>query len=123
MKMYGIEVLTAAASTASESPDPFVIGVAITGVAALIVGLILLVLTVGAAMRGQTMLAVVFGCALLTLILGIVLMLVIAVIVLIYAVIVKNPAIAGQVFGGWLLGTIIVLITGAIIAALGVATL
>ena len=121
--MYGLEYLTAASTAASETPDAFVVGVALTGVAAIIVGLILLVGTVVFAMRGQTMLAIVFGCALLTLILGIVLMLIIAVIVLIYAVIVKNPAIAGQVFGGWLLGTIIVLITGAIIAALGVSTL
>ena len=117
------QLVMATADASSSAPDAFTVGVAITGVAAIIVGLFLVVATIVFAIRGNTMLAVIFGCALLTLFLGIVVMLVIAVIVAIIAVIMKNPPIAGYAFGGWLLGTVIVLITAAIVAALGIATL
>jgi len=102
--------------------DVFMAGAAGLGIVAAVIGIVLLVATVVFAMRGVTPLAVICGCATLTLLLGPVLMLIIAIIILVVMAVKGDPAIGAQAFGGWLLGTIIMVVMGLALVALGVAT-
>ena len=106
----------------SEGIDVFAAGVGALGIIAIIVGLILLVLTITFAIRGITPLAVLCGYALLVLFIGPVWGLIIAIILLIILAIMGNMPMIGPIFGGWLIGSAIVIVTALLLAALGIAT-
>lgn len=109
--------LTADAGAATS--DVWTIGVASLGIAALAIGIILLIATIVFASRGVVPLAIICGCALLTLILGPVVMLIIAIIALIVLAIQGNVPMAAQIFAGWILGTIIVVVTAVALGLIG----
>lgn len=103
--------------------DAFYVGVGALGVVALAIGACLLIALLYFAMHGMTPLAIICGSALLTLLLGPGLMLVVAIVALIVLAIMHNIPPAVQIFAGWLLGTIIVVIAAIALAAIGAITL
>ena len=100
--------------------DAFAIGVGSLGLVALAIGVALLIATIVFAKRGAIPAALICGGACLTLLLGPVIMLVIAIIVLLVTLVMGNTPYGVQFFGGWLLGTIIVVITYVALVLMGV---
>ena len=116
------EIVMAAGDSSGSIPDAMAVGIASLGLAAAIIGIALFIGTIVCAMRGNTPLAIILGVALVTLFIGPLWMLLIAVVLLIIMVIAGNPAIAGQVFAGLVIGTIIYVVTLALLVAIGVVT-